>query len=135
MALGAGKFLELTPLSGGTQVMKPSSRLPDCRCRPPGSSQWQLGTTPFCVLQLRAPWHPPNSSGLPGSLGPSSPQEAQCGYTIILMAIFWCTEALPLAVTALIPVLFFPLMGIMDSTKVRNSRRAAAGQGSREGLW
>ncbi|XP_025031925.1 solute carrier family 13 member 2 isoform X2 [Python bivittatus] len=45
-------------------------------------------------------------------------KEAQCGYTIILMAIFWCTEALPLAVTALIPVLFFPLMGIMDSTTV-----------------
>ncbi|XP_032072173.1 solute carrier family 13 member 2 isoform X2 [Thamnophis elegans] len=34
------------------------------------------------------------------------------------MAIFWCTEALPLAVTALFPVLFFPLMGIMDSTTV-----------------
>uniref|UniRef100_A0A8D2IKG7 Solute carrier family 13 member 2 n=1 Tax=Varanus komodoensis TaxID=61221 RepID=A0A8D2IKG7_VARKO len=34
------------------------------------------------------------------------------------MALLWCTEALPLAVTALIPVLFFPLMGIMDSTTV-----------------
>ncbi|XP_042298524.1 solute carrier family 13 member 2 [Sceloporus undulatus] len=34
------------------------------------------------------------------------------------MALFWCTEALPLAVTALLPVLFFPLMGIMDSTSV-----------------
>ncbi|XP_034280394.1 solute carrier family 13 member 2 [Pantherophis guttatus] len=45
-------------------------------------------------------------------------KEAQCGYTIIVMAIFWCTEALPLAVTALFPVLFFPLMGIMDSTTV-----------------
>uniref|UniRef100_U3EU10 Solute carrier family 13 member 2-2 n=1 Tax=Micrurus fulvius TaxID=8637 RepID=U3EU10_MICFL len=45
-------------------------------------------------------------------------KEAQCGYTIIVMAIFWCTEALPLAVTALFPVLFFPLMGIMDSSTV-----------------
>ncbi|XP_044286474.1 solute carrier family 13 member 2 [Varanus komodoensis] len=45
-------------------------------------------------------------------------KEAQCGYTIIVMALLWCTEALPLAVTALIPVLFFPLMGIMDSTTV-----------------
>ncbi|XP_060124601.1 solute carrier family 13 member 2 [Zootoca vivipara] len=45
-------------------------------------------------------------------------KEAQCGYTIILMALFWCTEALPLAVTALLPVLLFPLMGIMDSTTV-----------------
>ncbi|XP_070599053.1 solute carrier family 13 member 2 [Erythrolamprus reginae] len=45
-------------------------------------------------------------------------KEAQCGYTIIVMAIFWCTEALPLAVTALFPVLFFPLMGIMESSAV-----------------
>ncbi|XP_063002894.1 solute carrier family 13 member 2 [Elgaria multicarinata webbii] len=34
------------------------------------------------------------------------------------MALYWCTEALPLAVTALIPVVFFPLMGIMDSMTV-----------------
>ncbi|NWR79921.1 S13A2 protein, partial [Centropus unirufus] len=43
-------------------------------------------------------------------------KEAECGYVIILMALFWCTEALPLAVTALLPVLLFPLMNIMDST-------------------
>ncbi|XP_068126267.1 solute carrier family 13 member 2 isoform X2 [Hyperolius riggenbachi] len=34
------------------------------------------------------------------------------------MALFWCTEALPLAVTALFPVVLFPMMGIMDSTSV-----------------
>ncbi|KFP01849.1 Solute carrier family 13 member 2, partial [Calypte anna] len=45
-------------------------------------------------------------------------QEARCGYVIIVMALFWCTEALPLAVTALLPVLLFPLMNIMDSTTV-----------------
>ncbi|NWV81063.1 S13A2 protein, partial [Dasyornis broadbenti] len=45
-------------------------------------------------------------------------QEAECGYVIIVMALFWCTEALPLAVTALLPVLLFPLMNIMDSTTV-----------------
>ncbi|NXO37993.1 S13A2 protein, partial [Locustella ochotensis] len=45
-------------------------------------------------------------------------QEALCGYVIIVMALFWCTEALPLAVTALLPVLLFPLMNIMDSTTV-----------------
>ncbi|KFO88264.1 Solute carrier family 13 member 2, partial [Buceros rhinoceros silvestris] len=45
-------------------------------------------------------------------------QEAQCGFVIILMALFWCTEALPLAVTALFPVLLFPMMNIMDSTTV-----------------
>ncbi|NXH94971.1 S13A2 protein, partial [Pachycephala philippinensis] len=45
-------------------------------------------------------------------------QEAECGYVIIVMALLWCTEALPLAVTALLPVLLFPLMNIMDSTTV-----------------
>uniref|UniRef100_A0A8B9PH42 Solute carrier family 13 member 2 n=1 Tax=Apteryx owenii TaxID=8824 RepID=A0A8B9PH42_APTOW len=34
------------------------------------------------------------------------------------MALFWCTEALPLAVTAFFPVVLFPLMSIMDSTTV-----------------
>ncbi|XP_044142598.1 LOW QUALITY PROTEIN: solute carrier family 13 member 2 [Bufo gargarizans] len=43
-------------------------------------------------------------------------KEASCGYVIIVMALFWCTEALPLAVTALFPVVLFPMMGIMNST-------------------
>ncbi|NWW03837.1 S13A2 protein, partial [Oreocharis arfaki] len=43
-------------------------------------------------------------------------QEAQCGYVIIVMALLWCTEALPLAVTAFLPVVLFPLMNVMDST-------------------
>ncbi|KAM9218351.1 solute carrier family 13 member 2 [Leptosomus discolor] len=34
------------------------------------------------------------------------------------MALFWCTEALPLAVTGLFPALLFPLMNITDSTTV-----------------
>uniref|UniRef100_A0A8C3QCA8 Uncharacterized protein n=1 Tax=Geospiza parvula TaxID=87175 RepID=A0A8C3QCA8_GEOPR len=51
-------------------------------------------------------------------LPPLKVSSALCGYVIILMALFWCTEALPLAVTALLPVLLFPLMNIMDSTTV-----------------
>ncbi|XP_071777517.2 Na(+)/dicarboxylate cotransporter 3 [Centroberyx gerrardi] len=34
------------------------------------------------------------------------------------MAMFWCTEALPLAVTAMLPVCLFPTMGILPSKKV-----------------
>ena len=34
------------------------------------------------------------------------------------MALLWCTEALPLAVTALFPIILFPLMGIMEASKV-----------------
>uniref|UniRef100_A0AAQ6A6C7 Solute carrier family 13 member 5b n=2 Tax=Amphiprion TaxID=80969 RepID=A0AAQ6A6C7_AMPOC len=45
-------------------------------------------------------------------------REAECGYVIILMAVYWCTEVLPLAVTALLPALLFPLFGIMQSKDV-----------------
>uniref|UniRef100_A0A8C6L702 Solute carrier family 13 member 2 n=1 Tax=Nothobranchius furzeri TaxID=105023 RepID=A0A8C6L702_NOTFU len=45
-------------------------------------------------------------------------QEARCGYVIILMALFWCTECMPLAVTALLPVVLFPMMGIMKAGDV-----------------
>ncbi|XP_056302423.1 solute carrier family 13 member 2 isoform X2 [Danio aesculapii] len=44
--------------------------------------------------------------------------EARCGFAIILMALFWCTECMPLAITALLPVVLFPMMGIMESGKV-----------------
>ncbi|XP_033971164.1 solute carrier family 13 member 2-like [Trematomus bernacchii] len=44
--------------------------------------------------------------------------EAKCGYVIILMALYWCTECIPLAVTALLPVILFPMMGIMESNEV-----------------
>ncbi|XP_069545729.1 solute carrier family 13 member 2-like [Brachyistius frenatus] len=44
--------------------------------------------------------------------------EAKCGFVIILMALYWCTECIPLAVTALLPVILFPMMGIMESNEV-----------------
>lgn len=40
---------------------------------------------------------------------------------IILMALYWCTECIPLAVTALLPVVLFPMMGIMESDEVFTS--------------
>jgi solute carrier family 13 (sodium-dependent dicarboxylate transporter), member 2/3/5 len=40
------------------------------------------------------------------------------GYVILIMALYWMTEALPLAVTSLIPVVFFPLFGIMSTGSV-----------------
>ncbi|XP_053187780.1 solute carrier family 13 member 2-like [Scomber japonicus] len=44
--------------------------------------------------------------------------EARCGFAIILMALYWCTECMPLAVTALLPVVLFPMMGIMEAGMV-----------------
>uniref|UniRef100_A0A7N6F7T1 Solute carrier family 13 member 5a n=1 Tax=Anabas testudineus TaxID=64144 RepID=A0A7N6F7T1_ANATE len=45
-------------------------------------------------------------------------KEAACAYVIALMAVYWCTEALPLAVTALLPTILFPVLGIMESKDV-----------------
>lgn len=49
-------------------------------------------------------------------------QEANCGYVIILMALYWCTECIPLAVTALLPVILFPFLGIMEAEKVSSDK-------------
>ncbi|XP_064650284.1 Na(+)/citrate cotransporter-like isoform X2 [Lineus longissimus] len=38
-----------------------------------------------------------------------------CAYIMIIMAAYWVTEALPLAVTSLLPVVLVPLLGIMSS--------------------
>ncbi|XP_072772904.1 Na(+)/citrate cotransporter isoform X3 [Taeniopygia guttata] len=48
----------------------------------------------------------------------SSVLEARCAYVIIIMAVYWCTEVMPLAVTSLMPVVFFPLLGVQTSKKV-----------------
>ncbi|KAB5548694.1 hypothetical protein PHYPO_G00058510 [Pangasianodon hypophthalmus] len=76
-----------------------------------GTGQWLwkyrnyliIYITPFLILPLPLSY-------------PSS--EANCGYVIILMALYWCTECIPLAITALLPVILFPFLGIMESGKV-----------------
>ncbi|XP_032901749.1 solute carrier family 13 member 5-like [Amblyraja radiata] len=45
-------------------------------------------------------------------------EEAYCGFIVLLMAVYWCTEVIPLAVTAILPALLFPLFGIMTSKDV-----------------
>lgn len=45
-------------------------------------------------------------------------QEGKCLYVVLLMAVFWCTEALPLAVTALLPICLFPTLGVLPSKLV-----------------
>ncbi|KAJ8939305.1 hypothetical protein NQ314_011163, partial [Rhamnusium bicolor] len=41
----------------------------------------------------------------------------RCLYIVLLMAGYWVFEALPLPVTSLIPMVLFPLMGVLDSDK------------------
>ncbi|MEN8138524.1 MAG: SLC13 family permease [Bacteroidota bacterium] len=49
------------------------------------------------------------------------PGEPAITYTLaiaVLMAIWWASEAVPIGVTALLPVILFPLFGIMDGKDV-----------------
>ncbi|KAF7697309.1 solute carrier family 13 member 5a [Silurus meridionalis] len=69
--------------------------------------RWKNGLILFCTPSLLLP--------LPLVIGTT---KASCAYVIGLMAVYWCTEVLPLAVTALLPVVLFPLFGIMESKDV-----------------
>jgi len=48
---------------------------------------------------------------LPDNLGPAF----RCLFVLLLMAIYWSTMALPLPITALIPVFLMPVLGIHDT--------------------
>ena len=51
-------------------------------------------------------------------LDPDNPQVTRMAAVILLMAIWWITEAIPLAATALLPIVLFPLFGIMRGREV-----------------
>lgn len=59
-----------------------------------------LGPTLLIVMQL---------AGGPAELSPAAWATACIG---VLMAIWWATEAVPIAVTALLPVVLFPMFGV-----------------------
>ena len=46
-------------------------------------------------------------------LDPGNPLVTRMAAVILLMAIWWITEAIPLSATALLPIVLFPLLGIM----------------------
>ncbi|WAR03666.1 S13A3-like protein [Mya arenaria] len=48
-------------------------------------------------------------------------QQSAAGFCLLLMAVYWATEAFPIAVTALLPVLIFPLTGVMTGKKVSSA--------------
>lgn len=51
-------------------------------------------------------------------LDPTNKSVTYCFAIALLMAIWWITEAIPLAVTALLPVALFPLFGVVDGKTI-----------------
>ncbi|MDA9901668.1 SLC13 family permease [Gammaproteobacteria bacterium] len=56
-------------------------------------------------------------------LDPSNPLVTRMAAIIVLMAIWWITEAIPLAATALLPIVLFPLFGIMRGREMAAGNR------------
>ena len=49
----------------------------------------------------------PESDGL-------APEAQRAAAIFVLMGVWWATEAVPIAITALIPLVFFPLLGVAN---------------------
>ncbi|XP_076232939.1 protein I'm not dead yet [Calliopsis andreniformis] len=43
--------------------------------------------------------------------------ETRCGFTVLVMAGYWITECFPMAVTSLLPVVLFPLLGVLSTAE------------------
>eukprot|EP00794_Sanderia_malayensis_P013743 gene13743-15179_t len=46
------------------------------------------------------------------------PNEARTGYAILIMGVYWCTEVTDLAVTAMLPLLLFPVLRVLEYSDV-----------------
>ena len=51
-------------------------------------------------------------------LNPANPAMTRMAAVAVLMAVWWITDAIPLAATSLLPVVLFPLCGIMNADDV-----------------
>ena len=56
-------------------------------------------------------------------LDPANPLVTRMAAVILLMAIWWITEAIPLSATALLPIILFPLLGIMRGRELPAGNR------------
>ncbi|MCX6224301.1 MAG: SLC13 family permease, partial [Bacteroidia bacterium] len=78
------------------------------------------GAKPFDIKRV-ALWAGPVAAFALVSLYHPDIKHPEIGYTLAIaawMAIWWITEAVPLAITSLLPVAMFPMLGIMDGQTV-----------------
>ena len=45
-------------------------------------------------------------------------QESRCAYVVLIMAVYWISEAVPIAATAFLPVILMPFLGILSAKVV-----------------
>ena len=55
---------------------------------------------------------------LPVAFAEGGSEEMRCAYIVCVMAAYWMTEALPLPITSLIPMVALPFLGIMSTNEV-----------------
>ena len=54
-------------------------------------------------------------------LEPGKPEVTATMAVAALMAIWWISETVPLAVTALLPIVLFPVLGVLDGKAVSDT--------------
>ena len=54
-------------------------------------------------------------------LKPGTPEVTYTAAIAFLMALWWVTEALPIGVTSLLPILLFPVLGVLDGKAISNA--------------
>lgn len=54
-------------------------------------------------------------------LQPGKPEVTYTAAIALLMAFWWVTEALPIGVTSLLPILLFPFLGVLDGKAISNA--------------
>ncbi len=52
-----------------------------------------------------------------GNFDPAKPEITKMSAVAALMAVWWITEAIPLAATSLLPIVLYPLLGILSENK------------------
>ncbi|MEO8231319.1 MAG: SLC13 family permease [Ignavibacteriota bacterium] len=52
---------------------------------------------------------------------PENPNVGKVAAVALLMAIWWITEAVPLAATSLVPLVFFPFFGVLSGSEISGS--------------
>ncbi|XP_052788813.1 solute carrier family 13 member 2-like [Mya arenaria] len=87
-----------------------------------------MGKLSICTQTLvstKCIWMTVAAFGLPIGLltnyNPDLKQESKCAYVIIVMALLWLTEALPTAVTSLLPVFLFPMVGVAPARLISST--------------